>query len=103
MAIYTINESQRSAAGAAGFLQSLPDSTAAHKRYSLDIFADIALKAAARFWFLVAVIGQWIFVVHIVSFYGGAAWQGDLARWGQGLRHTYVPADHMGNFFLAMP
>ena len=102
MAIYTINESQRSAAGAAGFLQSLPDSTAAHKRYSLDIFADIALKAAARFWFLVAVIGQWIFVVYIVSFYGGAAVQGDLARWGQGLRHAYVPGDHMGNFVLAM-
>jgi len=102
MTIYTINELQHRAAGAAGLLQSLPHRKAAQRRHSLEVFADIALKATARFWFLVAVIGQWIFVVYIVSFYGGAAVRGDLARWGQGLRHAYVPGYHMGNFVLAM-
>src|SRR5258708_35972268 len=102
MTIYTISEFQPGPAGVAGVLQSLPDSTAAHKRYSLDIFADIALKAAARFWFLVAVIGQWTFVVYIVSFYGGAAVRGGFGGWGQGLRHAYGPCDHIGRFVLAL-
>ncbi|MBI2969669.1 MAG: hypothetical protein HYY36_02895, partial [Gammaproteobacteria bacterium] len=47
----------------------------------LDAAADTALKAAARFWFVTAVAGQWIFVYYIVSFYGGAAAQGNLAAW----------------------
>jgi hypothetical protein len=60
-----------------------------------------ALKAAASFWFLVAIIGQWTFVVYIVSFYGGAIIQGDFARWGKFLTHGLIPGDHMGNLALA--
>ncbi len=37
----------------------------------LNSVADIALEAASVLGFLVAVIGQWIFVVHIS---GGASW-----------------------------
>ena len=32
--------------------------------------ANIALKAAAGFWFLVTVIGQWVFVAYIVGVFG---------------------------------
>jgi hypothetical protein len=60
-----------------------------------------ALKAAAAFWFLVAIIGQWTFVVYIVSFYGGAIVQGDFARWGKFLTHGLVPGDNLGNLALA--
>lgn len=58
--------------------------------------ADKALKASARLWFLVAVIGQWIFVFYIVAFYGTAAVQGD----SEGLR--YISGDTKGNFAMAM-
>jgi hypothetical protein len=60
-----------------------------------------ALNAAAAFWFLAAVIGQWTFVVYIVSFYGGAIVQGDFGRWGKFLTHGLIPGDTMGNLALA--
>lgn len=63
--------------------------------------ADMALKGAARFWFLVAVIGQWIFAVYIVGFYGRAAVQGDFAKWGRFLTHGFIQGDSMGNLALA--
>jgi Predicted membrane protein (DUF2306) len=62
---------------------------------------ETALKRAAAFWLLVAVIGQWTFVVYIVSFYGGAIVQGDFARWGKFLTHGLVPGDNLGNLALA--
>ena len=64
--------------------------------------ADKALKAAAAFWFLVAVIGQWMFVAYILSFYGGAVVAGDLAKWSKVVSPGYVHGDSMGNFALAM-
>ncbi len=64
--------------------------------------ADKALKAAAAFWFVVAVIGQWMFVAYILSFYGGAVVAGDLARWSKVVSPGYVPGDRMGNFALAL-
>jgi hypothetical protein len=70
-------------------------------RLGVNSGADKALKAAAVFWFLVAVMGQWIFVVYIVSFYGRAVLEGDLARWNKVLYHGYIPGDNMGNFALA--
>ena len=39
-------------------------------RLELDSLADSALKAAARFWFVVAVIGQLVFAFATASFYG---------------------------------
>jgi hypothetical protein len=64
--------------------------------------ADRALKAAAAFWFVVAVIGQWMFVAYILSFYGGAVVAGDLGRWSKVVSPGYVRGDSMGNFALAM-
>jgi hypothetical protein len=82
--------------------QLFDNSDASQKRHSLEISADTALKAAARLWFLVAVIGQWMFAVYIVSFYGGAVVEDDLARWSKGLSRGYIPGDNIGNFALAM-
>src|SRR3989442_256860 len=45
------------------------------------------------FWFLVAVIGQWMFVLDIVSFYGRAVATGDLASWNKLLSAGYVPGN----------
>jgi hypothetical protein len=63
---------------------------------------ETALKAAATFWFVVTAIGQWIFVVYIVSFYGGAVMHGDMGRWGKFLTHGLIPGDHIGNLALAL-
>ncbi|GEM_PF-158382 len=83
-------------------LPQLQNSTASQERQPLQNFADKALKAAAGLWFLVAVIGQWIFVVYIVSFYGRSVAEGDLARWNRILFHGYIPGDHMGNLALGI-
>ncbi len=40
----------------------------------LNSVANAALKTTVRCWFLVAVMGQWMFVYYI-AFYGGAAVQ----------------------------
>ena len=61
-----------------------------------------ALEAAGTCWFLVAVPGQWIFVVYIVAYYGGALVAGDYGRWGKFLTHGLVPGDHVGNLALAL-
>ncbi len=63
--------------------------------------ADIALKASARLWFLVAVIGQWIFVYYIVGFFGVSAMRGDLEAWNKVLPHGIIAGDTMGNIAVA--
>lgn len=82
--------------------EQLPHSAAPEKRHSLPHFAGQALRAAAAFWFLVAIIGQWMFAVYILSFYGRAVVEGDLARWNKVVSPGYIPGDRMGNFALAM-
>jgi uncharacterized membrane protein len=61
-----------------------------------------AIEAAGTAWFLVAVLGQWIFVAYIVAYYGGALVAGDYDKWGKFLTHGLVPGDHLGNLALAM-
>jgi uncharacterized membrane protein len=63
----------------------------------LEAAADTALKAAARFWFLTALVGQWIFVYYVAAFYGGAAVQGRWESWNKIFPRGHVPGDAMGN------
>ncbi len=84
-------------------LPQLQNSAASQKRHSLQHFADTALKAAAGFWFLVAVIGQWAFLYYIVAFYGPSTLQGNFQAW---LKNTflfkgYVAGDTPGNLAFA--
>jgi hypothetical protein len=50
-------------------------------RLELSSVADIALKAATRFWFAVTVIGQLAFGFAVASFYGLTAMRGDYHGW----------------------
>ena len=59
--------------------------------------ADKALKASARLWFLVAVIGMLIFVYYIVAFYSGSSVQG-----GVRALNRYLPGEAIGNVAFAM-
>ncbi len=62
-------------------LPQLQNTAASQKRHPLQNVADTALKAAAGFWFLVAVIGQWAFLYYIVAFYGPSTFTGNFRAW----------------------
>jgi uncharacterized membrane protein/outer membrane protein assembly factor BamD (BamD/ComL family) len=71
-------------------------------RLDLSSVADSALKAAARFWFVVAVIGQSVFAFAVASFYGLTALRGDFHGWSRFISRGYIHGDTMGNFAVAM-
>lgn len=71
-------------------------------RLELNSVADTALKAATRFWFVVAFIGQLVFAFTLASFYGLTALRGDFHGWSRFITHGYVTGDTMGNLAVAM-
>jgi hypothetical protein len=71
-------------------------------RLEVSSVADTALKAAARFWFAVAVVGQFVFAFAVASFYGLTALRGDFHGWSRFITHGYIRGDHMGNFAIVM-
>jgi uncharacterized membrane protein len=72
-------------------------------RLELNSVADGSLKAAAGFWFVVAVIGQWTFLYYIVAFYGPSTFTGNFQAWTKNtfLRMSYVAGDTAGNLAFA--
>jgi hypothetical protein len=50
-------------------------------KLELNSVADSALKAAAGFWFVVAVIGQWALLYYLVAFYGPSTFTGNFRAW----------------------
>src|SRR3974390_1742917 len=71
-------------------------------RLELSSVADSALKAAAQFWFVVAVIGQFVFAFAVASFYGLTALRGDFYRWGRFITGGYRPGDTAGNLAVIL-
>jgi tetratricopeptide (TPR) repeat protein len=69
-------------------------------RLELSSVADTALKAAARFWFVVTVIGQLLLAFAIASFYGLTALRGDYHGWK--FTNGYVPGVTKGNWAVVM-
>lgn len=63
--------------------------------------ANTALKFAARFWFVIAVLGQWIFTAYVASFYGGAAVRGDFGDWNKAIANAHVPGHTLSNTAVA--
>jgi tetratricopeptide (TPR) repeat protein len=64
--------------------------------------ADRALKAAARFWFVVVVLGQLIFAFTVASFYGSAAVQGRWLQWNKSMTHGYTAGHPISNLVVAL-
>lgn len=60
------------------------------------------LPLAAGTWFSVAIAGQLLFVLYILSFYGGSAVTGDFAAWNKILPRGHVPGDSIGNVAMAV-
>jgi hypothetical protein len=69
-------------------------------RLELSSVADSALKAAARFWFVVTIVGQLIFSFAVASFYGLTALRGDYHGWK--ISNGFVPGVTKGNWAVAM-
>jgi uncharacterized membrane protein len=74
-----------------------------HNRLELNSAASSALRTAAGFWFVVAVIGQWAFFYYIVAFYGPTTFSGNFQAWSKNsfLRHGYIAGDTAGNLVFA--
>jgi len=66
-------------------------------RLELNSFADGALKAAARFWFVVMLLGQSLFAFTVASFYGLTAARGNWLAWNKFMTHGYIPGKTLGN------
>lgn len=71
-------------------------------RLEFHSLADAALKAAVRFWFGVAVIGQSIFFFAVASFYGVTAARGNWQAWNKFMTHGHIPGKPMGNLVVSM-
>jgi len=69
-------------------------------RLELNSFADSVMKAAARFWFVVAMIGQFAFAFTVASFYGLTAARGNVHAWSKVLVHGIIPGERVGNLAL---
>lgn len=69
-------------------------------RLELTSFANTALKAAARFWFVATVVGQLIFAFTVASFYALTALRGDYHKWN--FTNGYVPGISLGNTAVAL-
>ncbi|NND32280.1 MAG: DUF2306 domain-containing protein [Saprospiraceae bacterium] len=64
--------------------------------------ADTVLNLSATFWFVIAVLGQWIFVYYIAVVYGGAILQGEAEVWSDTTLKGYVPSDVAGNVIFGL-
>src|SRR6267143_728552 len=71
-------------------------------RLDLGSVADSALKAAARFWFVVTVTGQLMFAFAVASFFGVTALRGDFQGWSRFISRGYVSGDTLGNFAVVL-
>jgi Predicted membrane protein (DUF2306) len=72
-------------------------------QHPLGAAATRTLERAAAFWFLVAMIGQWMFVYYIAAFYSVPTLQGDFEAWKRNkmLPHGFVAGDTVGNLQFA--
>ena len=69
-------------------------------RLELGSVANTVLKAAARFWFVVTIVGQLIFAFAVASFYGLTALRGDYHGWK--ISNGFIPGVTKGNWAVAM-
>jgi hypothetical protein len=65
--------------------------------------ASAALKASATFWLVIAIFGEWAFLIFIVAFYGSTALTGHFEAWTKNtiLPKGYIAGDTTGNMFFA--
>ncbi|MEO1655459.1 MAG: DUF2306 domain-containing protein, partial [Bacteroidota bacterium] len=58
------------------------------------------LKSSASLWFVVATLGQWMFVIYIVGFYYSSTLAGNFGKWNERLENGFIKDDLVGNIAL---
>ncbi|MHA7055736.1 DUF2306 domain-containing protein [Aquimarina sp. M1] len=76
--------------------------SAMHPTKNTALWSQRLLDIAAQSWFIVAVLGQWIFAYYVATFYGGAAIDGDFVRWNLVLPHGYTKGETMNNMVMGI-
>lgn len=71
-------------------------------RPGVAAMANKALRASARFWFVVTMSGQLFMAFAVAAFYGMTAARGDVFAWNRHMTHGYAAGKPMGNFAVAM-
>ncbi|MEM8889770.1 MAG: DUF2306 domain-containing protein [Bacteroidota bacterium] len=69
---------------------------------SLLAKARKALDRSASLWFIIALIGQWLFALYILGFYGTTSINGEYESWNEHLFSGIIENDFWGNLFLIM-
>ncbi|GAA4276631.1 DUF2306 domain-containing protein [Aquimarina mytili] len=69
---------------------------------SRELWSNKMLHISARLWFVITIIGQWLFAYYIAVFYGGTAIQGDFEEWTRRMIHGFIEGDYMGNAFVLL-
>lgn len=75
---------------------------ATSSRSAFSSKANSALKVAGMSWFVVAGLGQVIFVVYLFGFYGRTALLGRFEAWNQVFPRSHVAGDVVHNSVVAM-
>ncbi len=71
-------------------------------RSPLAFSPDRALDASARFWWVVAALGHWVFVFYVAAYYGPLLVQGGLQALQKAhLFNGYIAGDTVGNLAVA--
>lgn len=65
-------------------------------RAQADFTSTAALDAAAKLWFVVTTLGQWIFAAYVAAFYGPRLLQGGAA----GLQESHLFKSHLFNGYM---
>jgi len=65
-------------------------------------FATRILTFAASAWLVVATVGQWLFGVYILLFYGKSTLTGNFEQWNKVLPHGYIEGDWKGNVVVGI-
>jgi hypothetical protein len=75
--------------------------SAAGPARTLSLSSAGFLSGAARFWFIAALIGQWIFASYIGAAYLGHVLTGDWQGMSAAMSNAYVSGDFIGNSAVA--
>ncbi|MBX2844445.1 MAG: DUF2306 domain-containing protein [Flammeovirgaceae bacterium] len=60
------------------------------------------LKTSVNIWFVLVVLGQFIFSLYILGLYGVSGIAGDFERWNSAAPHGYIQKDFLGNLFFGL-
>lgn len=78
------------------------DAMAIRGRAAAGSTADRVLNGAATLWFLTAALGQFLFAVYILGFYGRTTVTGNFGEWNKVMYRGLISGDRMGNVLLGL-